>query len=158
MCRPCSNTGPAGWTLLALMIGTGLVALMALTRSGIRHFWAAQRFRIAGWDELQAAFESASGEKLGAFFAAWLDQPALPDVAIAHAESTAVRTPGSPPYQLTIRFRKQDARLPLRLPIEISGAGQREAGDEQGASLHGGVLFLNKTGRWRLMGKRYSRF
>ena len=93
---------------------------------GIRHFWAAQRFRIAGWDDLQAAFESASGEKLGAFFAAWLDQPALPDVAIAHAESTAVRTPGSPPYQLTIRFRKQDARLPLRLPIEISGAGQRE--------------------------------
>ena len=33
--------GIAGWTLLALMIGTGLVALMALTRSGIRHFWAA---------------------------------------------------------------------------------------------------------------------
>ncbi|MBV2192769.1 MAG: M1 family peptidase, partial [Azonexus sp.] len=93
---------------------------------GIRNFWAAQRFRIAGWDDLQAAFESASGEKLGAFFAAWLDQPALPDVAIAHAESTAVRTPGSPPYQLTIRFRKQDARLPLRLPVEISGAGQRE--------------------------------
>ena len=93
---------------------------------GIRNFWAAQGFRIASWDELQAAFESASGEKLGAFFAAWLDQPALPDVAIAHAESTAVRTPGSPPYQLTIRFRKQDARLPLRLPVEISGAGQRE--------------------------------
>ena len=93
---------------------------------GIRHFWAAQRFRIASWDDLQAAFESVSGEKLGAFFAAWLDQKALPDVAIAHAEASAIRTPGSPPYQLTIRFRKQDARLPLRLPIEISGAGQRE--------------------------------
>lgn len=93
---------------------------------GIRHFWAAQRFRIANWDDVQAAFESVSGEKLGAFFAAWLDQKALPDVAIAHAEASAIRTPGSPPYQLTIRFRKQDARLPLRLPIEISGAGQRE--------------------------------
>ncbi|MDY0106932.1 MAG: cation:proton antiporter, partial [Giesbergeria sp.] len=32
--------GPLGWTLLALMIGTGLLALIALTRSGIRHFWA----------------------------------------------------------------------------------------------------------------------
>ena len=32
--------GPMGWTLLALMIGTGLLALIALTRSGIRHFWA----------------------------------------------------------------------------------------------------------------------
>mgnify|MGYP006207743409 CR=1 FL=1 len=29
-----------GWTLLALMLGTGLMALIALTRSGIRHFWA----------------------------------------------------------------------------------------------------------------------
>ena len=38
---PGTSPGPAGWTLLALMIGTGLVALMALTRSGIRHFWAA---------------------------------------------------------------------------------------------------------------------
>ncbi|HQQ71354.1 MAG TPA: cation:proton antiporter, partial [Alicycliphilus sp.] len=34
--------GLAGWALLALMIGTGLLALLALTRSGIRHFWASQ--------------------------------------------------------------------------------------------------------------------
>ncbi len=32
--------GPAGWALLALMVGTGLLALVALTRAGIRHFWA----------------------------------------------------------------------------------------------------------------------
>ncbi len=38
--RRGTSPGPAGWTLLALMIGTGLLALMALTRSGIRHFWA----------------------------------------------------------------------------------------------------------------------
>lgn len=30
----------ADWALLALMIGTGLLALIALTRAGIRHFWA----------------------------------------------------------------------------------------------------------------------
>lgn len=34
--------GPIGWSLLALMVGTGLLALLALTRTGIRHFWAAQ--------------------------------------------------------------------------------------------------------------------
>lgn len=34
------SPGPLVWTLLALMIGTGLLALIALTRSGIRHFWA----------------------------------------------------------------------------------------------------------------------
>lgn len=34
------SPGAAGWTLLALLIGTGLIALMALTRAGILHFWA----------------------------------------------------------------------------------------------------------------------
>jgi len=33
--------GAAGWGLLALMITTGLLSLLALTRTGIRHFWAA---------------------------------------------------------------------------------------------------------------------
>ncbi|NDP62886.1 MAG: monovalent cation/H+ antiporter subunit D [Polaromonas sp.] len=32
--------GAAGWTLLTLLIGTGLLALIALTRAGILHFWA----------------------------------------------------------------------------------------------------------------------
>ena len=32
--------GLAGWLLLALLIGTGLIALIALTRAGILHFWA----------------------------------------------------------------------------------------------------------------------
>ena len=35
-----TQPGLPGWTLLGLMIATGLLALMALTRSGIRHFWA----------------------------------------------------------------------------------------------------------------------
>ncbi len=34
--------GAARWTLLALMLGTGLLALLALVRTGIHHFWAAQ--------------------------------------------------------------------------------------------------------------------
>ena len=32
--------GAPGWTLVTLMIVTGLIALIALTRSGIRVFWA----------------------------------------------------------------------------------------------------------------------
>jgi hypothetical protein len=89
---------------------------------GIRNFWVAQRFKVASWDDLKTAFESASGEKLGSFFAPWLDQQALPDVAIASAESI----PSGTLHQLKINFNKKDARLPLRLPLEISAAGQRE--------------------------------
>ena len=33
--------GPAAWALTALLVGSGLLALVALTRVGIRHFWAA---------------------------------------------------------------------------------------------------------------------
>lgn len=29
----------AGWALIALIVGSGLLALLALTRAGIRHFW-----------------------------------------------------------------------------------------------------------------------
>lgn len=34
------QAGQWGWVLMGLMIGTGLFALIALTRAGIRHFWA----------------------------------------------------------------------------------------------------------------------
>jgi len=34
--------GAAGWALVALLVVSGLLALIALTRSGIRHFWSAQ--------------------------------------------------------------------------------------------------------------------
>jgi multicomponent K+:H+ antiporter subunit D len=36
--------GLAGWTLLTLLIGTGLLALIALTRLGILHFWASDDY------------------------------------------------------------------------------------------------------------------
>ncbi len=34
------HLGTRGWMLMALLIGTGLLALIALTRAGILHFWA----------------------------------------------------------------------------------------------------------------------
>ena len=37
---PEQPLGSAGWLLLALLIGSGLLALIALTRAGILHFWA----------------------------------------------------------------------------------------------------------------------
>jgi multicomponent K+:H+ antiporter subunit D len=35
------HAGTIGWVLVTLLIGTGLLALIALTRFGIAHFWAA---------------------------------------------------------------------------------------------------------------------
>jgi aminopeptidase N len=89
---------------------------------GIRNFWIAQRFRIASWDDLQTAFEKAAGEKLGDFFAPWLEQQSLPGIAIQRAEVVNV----GKQYQLDVSFSKTDASLPLRLPLEVVGAGKQQ--------------------------------
>lgn len=52
---------------------------------GIRLFWAQQRFRIAGWAELQAAFEQVSGESLEGFFRQWVALPGGPQVRVVAA-------------------------------------------------------------------------
>lgn len=46
------QAGPWGWVLLTLMFSTGLFALIALTRAGIRHFWATHE---RGTPELRVA-------------------------------------------------------------------------------------------------------
>ena len=89
---------------------------------GIRNFWTAQRFRVASWDDLQAAFEQSSGQRLGEFFSAWLDQTTLPDVSIASAELTKAGRQ----QRLSITFQKRNAGIPLRLPIELRSPGRQQ--------------------------------
>ncbi|SFD62131.1 monovalent cation/H+ antiporter subunit D [Paracidovorax konjaci] len=36
---PGAQTGSVGWVLFTMLIATGLLALLALTRTGMRHFW-----------------------------------------------------------------------------------------------------------------------
>jgi aminopeptidase N len=52
---------------------------------GIREFWRAHRFRVASWDDLRRAFESASERNLVAFFEQWLLRAGAPRVRIAEA-------------------------------------------------------------------------
>ncbi|MBU3696996.1 M1 family metallopeptidase [Dechloromonas sp.] len=89
---------------------------------GIRNFWATQRFRVANWDDLQAAFEQASGQRLGEFFSTWLDETTLPDIRIASAELTKA----GKQQRLSLTFQKRNASLPLRLPIEVRAPGRQE--------------------------------
>jgi len=43
--------------------------------AGIRRFWRDNRFKRAGWGDIQAAFAAETGEDLGPFFQRWLDEP-----------------------------------------------------------------------------------
>src|SRR4030095_15345933 len=53
---------------------------------GIRRFWDEKRFKTASWNDLRAAFEQASGRKLGAFFEQWLTRPGAPAVRVLSAQ------------------------------------------------------------------------
>ena len=122
-----SRTGIAGATLgygqaamLFLMLRDRIGA--AAFAQGIREFWAAQQFKVASWRDLQAAFERASGQRLDAFIASWLDQRGLPDINIVGAASA----PADGRHRLTVRFAGDKVRPELYLPLEISGNGRRE--------------------------------
>ena len=90
----------------------------AAFRQGLQRFWTRWRFRTAGWGELQAAFEEASGQRLGPFFEAWLKQRGLPAVRIDAAQASG--------RQLTLDLAQDGPPHPLRLPMEISAPGRRE--------------------------------
>ncbi len=51
-------------------------------------FYAEHRGRVAGWPDLQAAFEDASAAPLDRFFAQWLDRGGLPRVRPLGARAT----------------------------------------------------------------------
>jgi len=73
---------PTAWLLLALLIGSGLLALIALTRAGIRHFWAAHE-RIP--PEIRLTEGMAIAALMGLSLALTLHAPS----AMRYTEATA---------------------------------------------------------------------
>lgn len=114
---------------------------------GIRLFWEQQRFRIAGWGELQAAFESASGEALDGFFAQWLARAGGPQVRVAAARiiddmmdraaddeerAGAAAEPGdgddsaARTTRVQVRLEQDAPAYVLDLPLEFVAEGRRQ--------------------------------
>ena len=50
---------------------------------GLRRFYADNRFRVAGWDDLRRAFEATSGDDLGGLFTAWTTRPGAPRIELS---------------------------------------------------------------------------
>ncbi|CAG0956261.1 aminopeptidase N [Rhodocyclaceae bacterium] len=86
-------------------------------RRGLRGFWQAQRFKVAGWRELQAAFEQAAGRSLSAFFNQWLERAGAPDVRIAAAHGGGT--------QLVLTLEQAAPAYALGVPVEIVYGGGR---------------------------------
>lgn len=88
--------------------------------AGIRRFWETQAFRRAGWSDLREAFEYASGRRLDAFFAQWLDRTGAPSIKIEHAR---VGTANGA-FQVQGALAQSDPPYRLRVPIRVDGAGE----------------------------------
>lgn len=75
----------------ALVYNKGAAVLHMLRRfvgdevffKGIRRFYAANRFKKAGTDDLQKAFEDESGRSLERFFQRWIHESALPRLRVS---------------------------------------------------------------------------
>jgi len=98
--------------------------------AGVRAFWSANRFRVAGWDELRAAFEHASGRNLAAFFEQWLQRAGVPALRIAGAEAmplaggwrlSVTLEQGAPAYALSVPLAIRTAGGEITRRVELSG-------------------------------------
>lgn len=99
-----------------------LIGEVAFDR-GIKLFWEQNRFRIAGWKELQLAFEQASGRVLADFFRQWLDVPGGPKVALEQAYFVAQGNGGG---VLHVELSQSGPTHTLHLPLQMEdGSGSQ---------------------------------
>ncbi|MDX9884799.1 M1 family metallopeptidase [Thauera sp.] len=107
---------------------------------GIRLFWERERFRVAGWAELQQAFEETSGRPLEGFFRQWLTLRGGPALRLERAQLLAAgasagksgavvpqqpEVPGAERYRLRLELVQPQPAYALRVPLQLT-AGERQ--------------------------------
>ncbi|MGD9163722.1 MAG: M1 family aminopeptidase, partial [Chromatiales bacterium] len=83
---------------------------------GLRRFYRDNRFRTAGFAEVQSAFEAVSQVPLGDFFHQWLKRTGAPRLAVT--ESRVEQTPQG--YRLSGRLEQSQPASPYRLHIPLA--------------------------------------
>lgn len=87
----------------------------------LRIFWQREQFRVAGWAEIQKAFEDASGADLSAFFEQWLTRSGAPQLSLGEVETEN----GARSVSLTLRQAEPAYRLSVPVTIETSEGLER---------------------------------
>lgn len=109
---------------------------------GIRRFWQTQRFRNAGWDDLRAAFEAESGQRLERFFAQWTERAGLADVTLVEGRGEDGRvevtlSQSAPPYVLEVPLQVDTVQGEAMRRVRLEHTEQRfelELGHEDRAT------------------------
>ena len=79
----------------------------------LRAFLRANRFRVAGWDDLRRAFERETRQHLGWFFAQWVQRDDVPELRV---EDVRVARKGAN-YDLDFVIRQNGKPFRLALPV-----------------------------------------
>lgn len=96
----------------------------------VQRFWRENRFRIAGWETLQRAFEAESGVSLHDFFSQWLERPGLPTLELARLERTGTGvavtlTQSDPPFALEVPLRLESSAGTVSRTVSLNARQQR---------------------------------
>ncbi len=83
---------------------------------GLRRIYHDFLFRKAGWDDLVAGFEAASGRDLTPWFAQWIDRPGAPLIS---AEAVASGASG-----VRVRITQTEPAYDLEVPVRYESSGE----------------------------------
>ena len=90
--------------------------------AGLRLFWERHRYGIAGWDELQAAFEQSAGRELDWFFRQWLDRRGAPRLSLgAHRVEQLEQG-----FRTSVEILQPVSGYRFRLPVLLQTADGHE--------------------------------
>ena len=90
--------------------------------AGLRLFWQRHRYAVAGWRELEAAFEQAAGRDLGWFFTQWVERRGAPRLSLGAHEVRQVEDG----YLIRVEILQPVSGYRFTLPVLLKTADGRE--------------------------------
>ncbi|OLQ81678.1 hypothetical protein BIT28_14240 [Photobacterium proteolyticum] len=84
--------------------------------SALRRFWREQRFRIAGWNELERAFSEEAGRNLSVFFDQWLDRTGAPEISFAKVAKSRQEKDA---WILSLEIKQSEPSYQLQVPVQV---------------------------------------
>jgi len=97
----------------------------AIFAQGVKRFWADNKFKVAGWGDVQAAFEKVSGRHLRWFFKQWITRSGAPNIYLAsppiRKDGTISLTlhQGDPPYRLSVNVDVETTKGRARHQVHL---------------------------------------
>ncbi|MDP2342987.1 MAG: M20/M25/M40 family metallo-hydrolase [Deltaproteobacteria bacterium] len=108
-----------GKTLMLFHMVRRQIGDAAFTK-GLQTLWTTKQQQRASFDDVAAAFSSASGSDLAPFFAAWTTQKGIPTLALRSVGESRSKS-GERTLSVTIEQTQQGAALfPLEVPVVVT--------------------------------------